>query len=146
MKRLKAFYEYLHAADSGCILWTGAMHYKGYGLYGAEYAHRVSYQICMGPIPNGMQIDHLCHNRACVNPYHMRVCTLRQNHLNSLMHSRNTNGFKGIVKNHNRWMARIQINGKQTYLGTFDTKEQAHEAYRNASIFFHGDYAQWRSE
>ena len=44
-----------------------------------EYAHRVTYRHLAGPIPAGMQIDHLCRNRTCVNPAHLEPVTASEN-------------------------------------------------------------------
>jgi HNH endonuclease len=69
----------------GCVVWTGARNRKGYGLvwnvFGSTYAHRAFYELMIGPIPPGMQIDHLCRNRACCNIEHMEVVTPRENAL-----------------------------------------------------------------
>lgn len=61
-----------------CWTWTAAAS----GGYGRTYkdgrmvlAHRVSYELANGPIPDGLVIDHLCRNRRCVNPAHMEVVT-----------------------------------------------------------------------
>lgn len=58
----------------------------GYGRFQAEtgdpckvQAHRWSYERLVGPIPNGMQLDHLCRNRACVNPDHLEPVSNREN-------------------------------------------------------------------
>jgi hypothetical protein len=75
--------KYTPEPTSGCWLWTGATTRDGYGNYalGRRFvgAHRVAYLLKVGPIPDGMQIDHLCRVRHCVNPAHMEVVTAREN-------------------------------------------------------------------
>jgi hypothetical protein len=44
-----------------------------------RYAHRVAYEALVGPIPQGLQLDHLCRNRMCVNPEHLEPVTAREN-------------------------------------------------------------------
>lgn len=64
-------------------LWIGATQTQGYGSFGYEgkshLAHRWSYEQLIGPIPEGMVIDHLCRVRSCVNPAHMEVVTPEEN-------------------------------------------------------------------
>src|SRR5690606_41377855 len=45
----------------------------------ATYAHRVAWELLMGPIPEGLTIDHLCHNKLCVNPDHLEPVTFGEN-------------------------------------------------------------------
>lgn len=68
--------------SSECWTWSGSLDTSGYGLFrdGKLWkAHRWAWTRTVGPIPPRMQIDHLCRNRACVNPDHMEVVTQREN-------------------------------------------------------------------
>ena len=67
---------------TGCWVWQGFL-YAGYGLVKIEgrsrRPHRVSYERRHGPIPEGMELDHLCRNRACINPEHLEAVTKEVN-------------------------------------------------------------------
>lgn len=81
--------------DSGCWEWQGVRNRDGYGVIeirqpgtgrrgggrAQRAAHRISYETFAGPIPEGLTIDHLCRNRACVNPEHLEPVTQRVNTL-----------------------------------------------------------------
>lgn len=66
-----------------CWLWTDKPTSKGYGTLGVEGrtkgAHRLSWELYVGPIPEGLQIDHLCRVRLCVNWTHLEPVTRRVN-------------------------------------------------------------------
>ena len=68
---------------SGCFIWTAALSGAGYGVIRwnkkTRYAHRLMYELYKGPIPGGLQIDHLCRVRSCVNPDHLDVVTSAEN-------------------------------------------------------------------
>ena len=72
-----------HRSDSECWLWTGAKNNRGYGQIAVGFtmklAHRVAYELNFGSIPTNLQLDHLCHNRSCVNPAHLELVTNREN-------------------------------------------------------------------
>ena len=74
---------------SECLLWTGSTNHKGYGLFriGGKMVstHRWAYEHYIGPIPSGLQLDHLCMVRNCVNPDHLEPVTARENIHRSLI-------------------------------------------------------------
>lgn len=71
-------------SPGGCWIFTGAKQSRGYGSVGignkrTALAHRVAYEALVGPVPEGMTIDHLCEVKACVNPAHLEVVTAAEN-------------------------------------------------------------------
>ena len=79
----KRFEKWFRVDESGCWLWLGHPQPNGYGnisIYDQVYkAHRVSYRLYKGPIPDGLTIDHLCRVTLCVNPDHLEAVTMREN-------------------------------------------------------------------
>lgn len=79
--------------STGCWLWQRYVMPNGYCYIGVggrgnnQYAHRVSYERFKGPIPDGMQVDHLCRVRHCVNPDHLEAVTQRENALRGVSFS-----------------------------------------------------------
>lgn len=67
----------------GCWRWNLSIRPDGYGQIWTgntvRLTHRVSYEIHVGPIPEGLVLDHLCRNRACINPEHLEVVTNEEN-------------------------------------------------------------------
>jgi hypothetical protein len=77
------FLAKIKIADTGCWLWTAHIQKHGYGCFQYDrkccLAHRVSYTLFVGPIPEGLTIDHACRVRNCVNPAHLRPMTNAEN-------------------------------------------------------------------
>ncbi len=70
--------------DDGCWLWTGARSRRGYGNFTIRRrvcrpAYRVAYEHWRGPIPTGLELDHLCRTPGCVNPWHLEPVTHVEN-------------------------------------------------------------------
>lgn len=68
-----------YIGDAGCWVWTGGVDRHGYGYWGRALAHRRMYEQHVGPIPAGLEIDHLCRNTLCVNPEHLEPVTHAEN-------------------------------------------------------------------
>jgi hypothetical protein len=69
---------------ANCWIWTGAKSTNGYGKFGLEpslstYAHRVAYLLTFGRIADGLEVDHICRRRLCVNPWHLETVTHAEN-------------------------------------------------------------------
>ena len=131
-----------------CWLWTGKPNPDGYGLLWVSTrminAHVVSYQIHVGMVPKGMQVDHTCHVRNCVNPAHLRVVTRKQNQENrDGVGANNTSGYRGVSldKRTGKWRAQVGHEGKMLSAGYYETPELANEAAiaKRLTLFTHNE-------
>ena len=132
----------------GCHRLIACTNSKGYGYFwdGTRpvFAHRWAYSAAHGEIPKGMDIDHMCWNKECVNVEHLRITTRKQNLENvSALQGNNTSGYQGVTwhKHARKWCARIKHNGKRIHVGYFDDINEANDAVIEArnKHFTHND-------
>lgn len=91
---------------------------------------------------DGLDVDHINHDRLDNRRENLRQCTRAQNLANGRRHRDSTSPYKGVTwrKDISRWTARIMVRGKVHHLGCFDTAEQAHAAYVEAGRALVGEY------
>lgn len=107
---------------------------------GRYLAHRLVWLYVHGRWPTEM-LDHKNLNRQDNRLENLREATRSENLSNSKCRSHSKIGVKGVCKNGGRWMARITVGGESTYLGTFDTIEEAHQAFMAAARAQRGEFA-----
>lgn len=132
-----------------CWLWTARCTPGGYGQLRVgktmRYAHRLSYEMSTGEqIGELLQIDHICHRRACVNPAHLRVVTRKENaEYRQGAQSNSKSRILGVSwdRDRRRWRAEVKHHGKPIHVGRFTSIEEAAEAARlkRCELFTHND-------
>lgn len=128
-----------------CWNWTAGMFPDGYGSFRYNGtmtgSHRVSYELEHGPIPEGMQVDHICRNRKCVRPDHLRLVTHTQNRQNhgGPMRTNKTSGIRGVswYPRTNRWVVHVRHRTVGYFLDLAEA-EAAAIAERNR-VYTHND-------
>lgn len=87
-----------------CWAWKGAVDRNGYGQFRfngkTAAAHRAAYELHIGPIPDGLELDHLCRNHGCVNPKHLEAVDKRTNILRGVGPSAESARAKNCVNGH----------------------------------------------
>ena len=135
-------------ADGDCWNWNGLISDQGYGTITVggrpQRAHRYSWEIHNGPIPEGMQVDHICHNTLCTRPDHLRLVTQKQNneHLKATRKN-STTGVRGVSfsKKRNKWVGHVTHNYRYFHVGMFDSLEEAEAAViaKRKELFTHNN-------
>lgn len=124
-------------APAGSIA-TQAYHNKGYltlSIKNKKYlAHRIAWFMTYGSLPNGV-IDHINQIRTDNRICNLRDCSVSDNVYNSKTRTDNTSGHRGVFwnKQSKRWVAKINRNSKQIHLGSYQSKEDAIEAFKVAA-------------
>jgi hypothetical protein len=90
--------------DGECCLWNGVKNSGGYGYFSINgkmrEAHRVSYELFVGPLDPSLTLDHLCHRRSCVNPKHLEQVTQKENSLRGNTINRHNHGKTSCPQGH----------------------------------------------
>lgn len=130
-----------------CWNWTGTMTASGYGLFsvkGAQVrAHRFAWEMLVGEIPDGIEIDHRCMNKRCVNPSHLRHASHKQNAEHLPQRSTNKSGYRGVsfCARKKKWKVQVSHFGRNVTGGYFNDVHEAGaaaKALRN-ELFTHND-------
>ena len=137
---IERFWEKVEQTDS-CWNWKAAKGKGGYGRFRYEgrlgMAHKFAYELIHGTVPDGMEVDHVCHNTGCVNPAHLRLTTHKQNTENRQgADVDNWSGVRGVSWNEkqNVWVARVGHHGKIISAGNFTTQVEAEKAAKDLRL------------
>lgn len=131
-----------------CWEWTSAPNNDGYGRLKVDerhiLAHRYSWILAGNSIPDGMQLDHACRNRTCVNPAHLRVTTQYENMQNLAgAQCRSKTGIRGVTWDPRKKRYKVQASNRHEYHfgGYFTDLHEAAEAARQLrlSLFTHNE-------
>ncbi len=113
-------------------------------IFGTSHkAHRLAWLYVHGKFPTlpKNMIDHINGNKDDNRIINLREATHSQNMANTKSYS--SSGYKGVSKSGKKWRAQITIDNKPIYIGTYDTKEEAHEAYKQAALKHHKEFAKF---
>jgi len=111
--------------------------------YKDTYKKTPLHRFILGITDPSLVVDHINGNGLDNRKANLRICTQAQNTINKRMQKNNTSGFKGVTWHYKnrKWMAQITYQGKHKYIGTYSSKDEAYEAYRNEAVRLHGEFA-----
>lgn len=125
---------------------SGGIHARGYRtvkVKGISYkVHRIIWKLMTGTDP--IQVDHINGNPSDNRWENLRECTQQQNTYNKKLYINNKTGVKGIYKTkNNKYSVRVSVNKQRINVGTFDTLEEAEQAYKKFVDEHHGEFANY---
>lgn len=135
------------AQQGDCLVWTGSTNEWGYGraaIGGGKQrvVHHLAWERAGFEIPEGMELDHECFNRACVNVAHLRLATKSQNAWHRKGAQPNSkSGIRGVHVYGGRWQVRFKVDGEHVRFGVFDTIEEAAEVAEAKLLELEQDHA-----
>lgn len=155
MKEIQLSRGYITIVDDADFDWLSqwkwtAIKYVNGTVYAVRRA-RVSEDRSRRPIPIhrvilnapiDMVVDHINHDPLDNRRENLRICTRAQNNKNLRRNKRNTSGYKGVYWDAlgGKWATKIRLDNKYIWLGRYDKIEDAAEAYRKASLQYHGEF------
>ncbi|HWU28041.1 MAG TPA: HNH endonuclease signature motif containing protein [Microbacterium sp.] len=120
-----------------CWIWNHALTEEGYARLGwkgwSQLAHRVAYELLIGPIPEDMQIDHQCRTRSCINPRHLQAVTSQKNNENRAIIAETASGFRNVhwSEKRQRYCVVVRHERVSHWGGSFVDKDDAIAAARD---------------
>lgn len=131
----------------GHLIWTAGLNGMGYGLIRVDgksmLAHRYSWETSVGPIPDGAEIDHVCHETRCVAPEHLRIASRAENvrNRNGAQVNNQHTGVRNVYPNTYGYQVRLGGKGNRRSFGTYPTIEEAAEVAERARQEMYGEFA-----
>ena len=120
----------------------GDVYFKAYTGYNkGEKDHLFLHRFIMGVTDPKIYIDHKNGDRLDNRKSNLRMCSKAENQRNSIKSSLNKVGVKGVGRDRYRFKARVYVDSKEIYLGSFATLQEAHLAYCRGAIKYYGEFA-----